>query len=179
MVKKFNTKFNGFTFIEAVVALAVFAILAVSGQVFLKQMGDSMLEMQKILKSELLAQNALLITEEIMVNEDILLWDGLGGAEDRLKYMNDTIDVSIGESADTGFFQLSWDGSKYSLIQTNDFEGPIDSYSEDASSNTKKQFYRRIKIKQKETWGLYEIEADVCYDICEFHTKLYRIVEKK
>jgi prepilin-type N-terminal cleavage/methylation domain-containing protein len=179
MVKQFNMKSKGFTFIEAVIALSVFSILTVSGHMFLTQMGDSLLETQKILKSELLAQNALIITEEIMKNEDILLWDGLGAAEDRLKYMNDTIDVSIGESADTGLFKLSWNGSVYTLLHSSDYEGPIDTYSEDASADPIEKYYRRISIKQKETWGLYEIEADICYDMCKYHTKLYKNVEKR
>lgn len=178
MIKKFNTKFDGFTLIETIIALSIFSILFLSIQALLQNMSSSVLNMQRTLQSELLAQNGVMITEEIIKNEDISLWDGNGGAEDRLKYIKDSVDTNIGESAETGFFQIIWDGSKYSLLQTHNMEGPINIYSEDATNDLKK-FYRRIIITQKETWGLYEIEADVCYNECESHRKVYKIIEKK
>ena len=152
----------GFSFLEAVVALGIFTAVIVGGNALLHYLGGGVADMQNILKSQMLARNALVLTENVIKNDAV--WKG-----------------SLGGSPASSYYSFVWNGSEYTLTGITDdaFEGPIDAYSLAESSSDRAQFYRRIHIEELESWGLYQVESEVCFDTCEESTKIYKVVEAR
>ncbi len=156
-------KKSGISFIEVLVAMGIFVTLIVSGSVIIKNFSIEITEMQDILQSKILAKNAIKLTENILLNEDSTTWNS------RLTY-------NMSGSPLARDFMLSWNGVKYDLTNSNEYDGPINPYSESSPIDT--EFFRRITLTQLETWGLYEIKADVCFEKCEYHEYLYKIFKR-
>lgn len=158
-------KKSGFTLIETLIAVVVFTVVIVGGNALLKGLSEGIVNMQNIIQAEMLAKNGTLIVRDIFLKESELAW---GAHKSNF----------LGSPLEAGFI-LSMNTRNYDISLGNSFEGPINVYSEKDSTKITTKFYRKIHVKQLESWGLYEIESTVCFDTCGSSHKVYDVFYRK
>lgn len=153
------SKQSGFTFLETIIALAIFVVLIVGGNVLLNFIGSAVVDLQTQTQLQLLAENGAELSESLFLHD--ASWK-----------------TDLGGSPKTAQYTLEWDGINYTLHQAdNTYEGPINVFSEASSDGD--VFYRKILVEEKNAFGLYEIQVDVCANECNSHVYLYKLFTQK
>lgn len=144
--------------------MGIFFVVVVGANEMLRYFSSGIVEVQNNLQAEILAKNGSILAKNIFLHESSGNWTSHV--------------ASLTGSPKEADFHLSFDGTKYSITLGDVFEGPINLYSEAENGSTTTKFYRKIHLKQQETWGLYEIETSVCFQKCEYSKKVYEIFRR-
>jgi type II secretory pathway pseudopilin PulG len=136
----------GFTFIETMVAVGIFITVIAGANAILQYLARGMVEVQNLVQAKMLAESTIEVVEELLK-----------------------------ATPQTGDFHMNWDGTKYVLTSASGY-GEAKNIFGQIPDGLQTKFYRKVNITQKESWGLYEVETDVCFEQCEISTKLYKTV---
>lgn len=82
---------------------------------------------------------------------------------------------ALSVSAKQDYLSAAWTTEQSAYLGSDqEYEGPFTVYSEYSPARFTTRFYRKFIVEEKESWGLYEIEGDVCYEDCDNHVKVYK-----
>jgi len=159
----YSQNIKGFTFIEVLIASSIFLSLLVGGNSLMHYLSEDIVYMRNMLQSDFFAQSSLSLAEDIFLEETLVNW-------------NAHIALLAG-SPKSAEFHLVWNGTQYVIQPTVGYEGPLNVYSE--SINIQVPFYRKVVLEELDAIvGLYDIEVDVCFEDCEQHVKLHKLIHR-